>query len=316
MNPPRFDYIVQYLTSRLFLTLTQALPLGAALRLGELGGRLMPRWTRKNFDTGVQNLLSAFPGMRKEEATQLILRMYEHFGRASAEMSLAPRLLTKSNWRNHVVIRNEERFHAVRDAGKGAIFVTLHMGVWEMFGILLHHLGFDTTTVYRPIKNPYIEKLILKSRRALGQSMIPRDGALPSLLRVLRHKGYIALLTDQHAKRDGVWAPFFGRPASATPAPALLALRSGAPIVTGYTRRLPGTYQFEAVVDEPIHVLPSGDRDADVYRVTLEINRRFEQYIRVAPEQWLWVHRRWHRIPAALDEKGKWVNVGSPRVAD
>ena len=100
--------------------------------------------------------------------------------------------------------------------------------------------------VYRPARNPLVDCMVRRRRVAIGQVMIERKGAVPTLLRVLRRKGYIGLLIDQHAKRDGVWVPFFGRPASTTPAPALLALRTGAPILTVYSRRLPGTYQFHA----------------------------------------------------------------------
>jgi KDO2-lipid IV(A) lauroyltransferase len=179
----------------------------------------------------------------------------------------------------------------------------------------VHRHGITMHSVYRSIKNPLIDRLIRRRRAAFGQIMVEREGAFPTLLRILRRKGYIGLVVDQYAKLEGIWVPFFGRLASTTPGPALLALRAGAPIVIGFARRLPGLYRFEIFFDEPIWAAPSGDRDADVERITLEISRRIEGYVRQAPEQWLWLHRRWRRPPWWILAKGT-ANVGSPGEAD
>jgi KDO2-lipid IV(A) lauroyltransferase len=298
-------HAIPYAYGRLFMLFMQSLPLRTALRVGEWSGVKMVPWTRRSYQTGLGNLLESFPEMTQEEAEDLLNRVYVHFGRAMAEMAFAQRMLGPTSFRRHVEIRNEHVFHEARKAGKGAIFVSAHFGIWEVFSILLKNLEFDTTTVYRPLKNPYVDGYVRRYRKRCGQTMVPRVGALARLLRVLRRGGYIALLADQHAKRDGIWTPFFGRPASTTPAPALLALRTGAPIIMGHVRRVPGVYRFEVVMEEPIYAEPTGDRDADVYRITLAITRRIESYVRQAPEQWLWLHRRWHRIPGRIDEKGK-----------
>ena len=226
------------------------------------------------------------------------------------EVAFGDRLLKPSTFSDHIVLRNEHYLRDVLAAGKGAIFVTAHLGPWEMFGMLARHWGVPLTSVYRPMKNPYIDRFMWRYRAAHGQTLVPKYGAAPALLRVLRRGGYIALLADQHAKDEGLWVPFFGRPASTTPAPALLALRTGAPIVTGYARRLPGLYRFEVFCDEPLFVRPTGDRPADVRNATIEINRRIEGYVRQFPDQWLWMHRRWRTPPAGVLEKGK-ADVGS-----
>ena len=133
--------------------------------------------------------------------------------------------------------------------------------------------------------------------------MRSHPAAARRLLRALtREKSHVALLVDQHTRKEGIWVPFFGRPASTTPAPAVLALATGAPILSGYCRRLPGTYQFEMVIDEPIIARSTGDKKADVERITTDINERFETYIRRFPDQWVWLHRRWHTPPW---ERGK-----------
>jgi KDO2-lipid IV(A) lauroyltransferase len=316
-------YLAEYFGGRMFMVAAQSLPLPAAVKFGEWCGRRMISFSRRSFRTAVDNLLQAFPGMPPAEAEALATRVYEHFGRATVEVALGDRLLKPSTIADHILFRNEEYLRGVLAGGKGAIFVTAHFGPWEMFGIVARSRGISLTSVYRPVKNPYIDRHMLRYRASHGQILIPKYGAAPALLRVLRRGGYIALLADQHAKDAGLWVPFFGRPASTTPAPAILALRTGAPIVTGYVRRLPGLYRFEVFCDEPLFVRPSGDRSADVLNATIEINRRLEGYIRQAPEQWLWMHRRWRSPSAARPagkpadalEKGK-ADVGSARSSD
>jgi Kdo2-lipid IVA lauroyltransferase/acyltransferase len=290
-------HLAEYLAGKIFMTVALGLPLPAAVKFGEWCGRRMIFWTRRSFRTAVENLLQAFPGMSRAEAEALATRVYEHFARATVEVGFGDRLLKPSTFSDHVVLRNEHYLRDVVAAGKGAIFVTAHLGPWEMFGLLARHWDIPLVTVYRPMRNPYVDRFMLRYRAAHGQTLIPKYGAVPALLRVLRRGGYIALLVDQHAKDEGLWTPFFGRPASTTPAPALLALRTGAPIVTGYARRLPGLYQFEVFCDEPLFVRPTGDRPADMRNATIEVNRRIESYIRQVPDQWLWMHRRWRTPP-------------------
>jgi len=293
----RPDFVVQYLTARLSLFMAQAFPLESALRWGERAGRMGNWFVPSRSKIAVDNLLRAYPDMSEAEARRITLRVFEHFGRASVESAVAHRLLRLSTFRNHVVVRNEDRLRKVISDGRGAIFVTAHVGVWEIFGLVLHFMGETFHAVYRPIKNPLIDRLMRKRRLMFDQVLVPRAGAVRKLLRVLRNKGYIGLVADQHAKLDGVWVPFFNRLASTTAAPALLALRTGAPIICGYARRLPGVYRFEVFFDEPINAVSTGDRAADVEQITREISRRMEGYIRQFPEQWLWLHRRWHKTP-------------------
>lgn len=313
MNPFRYMYwLLEYLCMRLFLLAAQALPLPAALRFGEVVGRLTAFATPRRRRIAVGNLLHAYPEMSKAAAKRMVVKVYEHFWRFPVEMAFAPRLLRPSNFRKHVTIRHEDRLREVLSGGKGGIFVTAHLGVWEIFGFALRHLGATCHSVYRPVKNPLIDRYIRRQRAFFGQVLVKRRGALRTLLRAVRKKGYAAILVDQHARRDGIWVPFFGRLAATTPAPALLALRTGAPILLGYSRRLPGTYKFEVFCDVPWTVEPTDNRAADLERITLNISRRIESYVREVPEQWLWLHRRWHEPPSAALEKWR-THVGSFR---
>ncbi len=301
---PHPEYLPEYLATKAFLFLAQALPLPAALRLGEWGGRQVMRWTPGQVRTATENLMAAFPEMTPAQAAQMTRRVYEHFGRSLVEVAMAHRMIRPSTVARHVTIRDDRPLREVIAAGKGAICVTAHLGVWEILGMVLRQYGVDPISVYRPVHNPLMDGELRRRRVLLGQRIIPRVGAFPTLLRTLRANGYIALVVDQYAKGDGVWVPFFGRPASTTPAPALLALRTGAPILMGGACRVEGTYRFEMFLDEPLYVIPGSDRDEDVRRVTEEISRRLEKFICNCPEQWLWMHRRW-RVPNVKAATGR-----------
>jgi len=201
-------------------------------------------------------------------------------------------------------MHDEDAFKRILASEKGAIWVSAHFGLWEIFAMYAGMRDAHLTSVYRPVKNPWIDKAIRRQRAAIGQELVERKGALRALLRALRKEsGHVAMLADQHTRRDGIWVPFFGRLAATTPAPALLALRTGAPIIVWYSRRLPGTFHFGAWCDKPLFVAPSGDRAADIERITREISNRIEKFVRKAPAQWLWFHRRWRTPPAETIEK-------------
>lgn len=304
MNPlVRPDYLAEYLSVRLLTCVAQALPLPAALRLGDWAGRQAAFWTRARFRVALDNVTQAFPAMPRAEAEALVRRVYEHFGRASIESALAPRRMRPRAFADHVSVRNEPLLRQALDEGKGVICLTAHLGVWELYSALLRERGIQPVTVYRPIKNPWLDRMVRRERLAFGQTMVPREGALPTLLRALQEKRFVLLVVDQHVRRGGEWVPFFGRPASATPTPALLALRTGAPILLSYIIRRPGTYRFEAVWDRVLHATRTRDHRADVARVTAEVAQQMERWIRQHPEQWLWLHRRWRTPPPEVLEK-------------
>jgi len=158
-------------------------------------------------------------------------------------------------------------------------------------------LGVPFTTVYRPLDNPLLDAWVRRTRGDVGQTMIPKHGATRPLLKALRAGGMIVLLVDQDSGRHGVFAPFFGAPASTIPTPAELALRTGATILTGASVRVGPGFRYAGEFEPPVDVRDTGDHAADLLCITTEINARIEGVIRRAPEQWLWSHRRWKTKP-------------------
>ncbi len=311
MNPLLAGWqFAEYAAMRAVTMSMSAMPTPLALRTGEMLGEIVGRVIPGRISQAIENLRFAFPGLTQEDAREMALASCRHFGRAAIETALAPRLMRPSNWRERLVIRNDEPLRRVVDAGKGAILVTAHLGTWELFGLVLKYYGAAPHIVYRSMKNPHLDRYVYGFRTAFGQRMIERRGALGPLLRVLRRKGYIAFIADQHVRRGAVAVPFFGRPAATTAGPAALAVATGVPIVVGYGCRLPGEYRFEFLTEGPITARRTSDKAAEIRRITVEITSALERFIRRYPTQWLWFHRRWrpHVIEAAAQGES---DVGS-----
>ena len=224
---------------------------------------------------------------------------FRHLVACAVEMIHFPREQRRRGISGIVDIRGAEHLRQGLAAGKGVVFVSAHMGNWEIAGAVCRELGAPFTTVYRPLDNPLLDAWVRRTRSEAGQTMVPKEGALKPLLRALRGGGTVVLLCDQDARSHGVFAPFFGVPASTIPTPAELALRTGATLLTAASvRRGPG-FRYVVEFDAPVEVKATDDHAGDLVRITTEINRRMERFIRRAPEQWLWSHRRWKTSPPA-----------------
>jgi Kdo2-lipid IVA lauroyltransferase/acyltransferase len=281
-----------------------SLPVEAGMRLGETLGAWSALILRKRRRQTEDNLLKAFPGMSPTEARRLAIRVFQHFGRNAIETIRSKRMVTDDTIRGHLNMVDESLMDRILAAKQPAIWVTAHIGVWEIVARYFALRGVDFTSVYRPVKNRLVDRMLRRMRTDETHKLIERKGALRGMIRALKRENrHVVILVDQHVRKEGIWVPFFGRLAATTPAPAVLALQTGAPIIIWHSRRLPGTYNFEAHVDEPIIVEPSGDRAADIERITRQISNRLESIIRETPEQWLWLHRRWRTPPADVVER-------------
>lgn len=175
--------------------------------------------------------------------------------------------------------------------GKGCIMVSGHMGNWEIGGCLAAARGIPTTFVVTTQRNKLIEAKLDRYREASGAEIVKRRVATKGVLSALKRKRMVAILIDQDAHEDGAFVPFFGRPASTPRGPAVFQLRTGAPLVFAYSIRLPGEryrIHYERIQTE-------GITDAD--ELTALLTSKLEAAIRIRPEQWFWMHRRWKTRP-------------------
>jgi Kdo2-lipid IVA lauroyltransferase/acyltransferase len=238
------------------------------------------------------NLQAAFPDLPERAIRTVTARVFRHFGRvATSFVSLSS--LRKDDVGKWIFVEGWEVLTKALDEGKGAITVSGHLGNWEIMGCLVSRCGFPSTFVVASQSNPLVEELIDRYRIAAGVEIVKKRDAIRGVMTALKRNRLVAMLIDQDAHEDGVFVPFFGRPASTPRGPAVFHVRTGAPIIFVTCIRLPGDryrIRFDRFDSQ-------GETDPDI--ITARLSERLEQAVRETPEQWLWMHRRWKTSPSA-----------------
>jgi len=244
----------------------------------------------------LSNLGRAYPELPEAERRRLARRAAQHLGMTLVEL---PRLLTAPLEETLARIRLEgiEHLHAAMRTHGRALVLTAHLSNWEILCAAHRLTEYGLSVVVRPLDAPWLDAVAVKLRRRTGVDVIDKRGALRPVLEALRHGRMVGILMDQNAaRREGVFVEFFGHPASTSRSLALLAVRTGAPVVPIFARRAPGT--GHTVVIRPALAPPtSNDPDAAVVELTTRCTAEIERAIREAPEQWLWSHDRLRTRP-------------------
>ena len=185
--------------------------------------------------------------------------------------------------------------------------VTGHFGNWELMGRYWALRTGSIMSVAMPLKNPAVDAILQKARQVTGQQIVAREGALRKLVRFLRDGGTVGLLLDQNTapEEGGVFADFFGKPASVSAVAGILAPMTGAEIIVGYALpRADGTYRGEMPHWVPAEEIAALDRKGAAQELTQRITGFYEEAIRTRPDCWLWSYKRWRYIPAGMAAEG------------
>ena len=185
------------------------------------------------------------------------------------------------------------------------IIVTAHFGNFELGGYGLGVLGFPTYTVARPLDNRYIDSFLARFRGATGQHLISKNGGYDQIERVMSEGGTMAFLADQYAGEKGCWVDFFGRPASAYKAIALLALEHDALVAVCASPRLGRPLWVEMSLEGMTDPREAGNEAGTVRELTQWYTSCLEAAIRRHPEQYWWLHRRWKDTRKKRGERQK-----------
>jgi KDO2-lipid IV(A) lauroyltransferase len=248
------------------------------------------------------NLTHAFPEMSPAERLRLARGMWEHLFLLVLEVAHSPRKIHETNWREFVELKNKAELVEYLLDDRPLLIVSAHLGNFEVGGYVLGILGFPTYTVARTLDNLYLDRFVNRFRGGTGQHIIPKNGGIDQIVNVLSHGGAMVFLADQYAGPRGCWVNFFGRPASAHKAIALLALDNNARISASAVRRLDRPMHFELNNYQTIDPHEAGSDLCTVRDITQWYTTRLEELIRRAPEQYWWLHRRWKDT---REKKGK-----------
>jgi heptosyltransferase II len=283
-----FDYPV-YLFYRAGTDLFTLLPLPFLFAMGQISGALawlvLPQYRK----LARRNMRIAFGGELSEKQMRRIVR--RHFRQLGANLLCSvkftrmpmEKILERVRLENFEYVEN-----CFRQKQPFVLFLS-HIGSWEFCTRLFPHFsrGQRTATVYQRIRNPHIDRHVREARSRFGLEVFERSKGFGKAIELLRSGGGIGILMDQHAGDGGLWTPFFGRLASTTPLPALLARRTHAKLI-GFAVQTEGFARWRAVAETPI----DGWGDS-IEKLTAGGNEILESQIRRAPEDWFWVHNRW-----------------------
>jgi len=301
------DYL-QYLGVRIFAMFVHMFPVERNYRTARWLGEILWRLDRRHRRIATEHLRLSFPHWTPQRVDRVARKSMHNMAYLAVEVLFVPRLITPATWRRHVRLVNiAESLRLLIRRESGFIFLTGHFGNWEIAGYLMATLGFPSVSLARPLDNPLLNEFLLGVRERTGQAVLGKKGATEGMSEVLTRRGTLAFIADQDAGRKGLFVDFFGRPASTYRSVALMAVRHEVPVVVAYGRRRRPRFEFDVGVQRIIYPREWADKDDPVAWITQEYTRQLEMIIRRAPEQYLWVHRRWKHRPDGAKAGGDGV---------
>jgi KDO2-lipid IV(A) lauroyltransferase len=246
----------------------------------------------------MRNLQLAFPEKSAHERRRILRGEFTSLGRQLAEVCLFPSY-TRENVTKIVVYDGFENFERAEARGKGVIYLTAHLGGWELSAFSHSIQGHPLHVVMRGMDNPFLDRFITHLRTMHGNRAVDKDNFVRGLLSAMKAGETVGILMDTNmTPPQGVFVDFFGIPACTASGLARIALRTDAAVVPGFTIWDRELRKYRLRFDPALALIRTGDEEADIVANTALFTKVIEEYVRRYPDQWLWVHRRWKTRPA------------------
>jgi len=283
-----------YWALRMVAFALNCLPLRIALAFASIIGRiwfLIDRKHRRRMVVDIARSLS----LSEAEAYAIAKRVHAHFGMAAIEFLRFDKMKPEELYARVEYDRDQIEMYMKTIKERGAIYITGHIGSWELAGGWTVHQGWMRGAIARPLKNPLLNQWLRQKREALGMEIWDQEGAILRAMKIVKGKEAFAMLADQDGGGKGIIVPFFGRLASTMSMGCDLAMRCNAPMFVGAVLR-EGPMRYRLVIEDMLEPNPEADPKEERIRLATEMNRCLEAFIRKAPEQWIWFHHRWRTV--------------------
>jgi Kdo2-lipid IVA lauroyltransferase/acyltransferase len=289
---PFLAALAQHLESALFrfvFWFMRRLSLERALRLSAFVFSLAGRRSDKA-NKARENLAIAFPERSAQWREHTIRQIFRYLGVSAAELIKLEQIWQERDKRIEFVLEPEALQHM--QSRRPTIFITAHVGAWQVATLVTRQYGFDTSAIYAPESNPLMNDLMLKLRKSIGENLIAADAGPRPLIKELNAGRSISMAMDTRPE-NGKLIPFFGVDALTNTSAAGLALHTGAALVAARAERLPGARYRITVYNPLVSPIPNAPVKEQAVALTAMAYRYFEEWITEYPEQWLCLKRRW-----------------------
>lgn len=288
---------LEYAAVRVSLAVLRILPRGAARAGAAAVARALYAFSPRLRKTAEFNLRLAFPDWSASHRREVIRNMIRNLGWMAAEFARLPGY-TGKNISDLVVLDGHENFLAGHNRGKGVLYLTGHIGAWELSSFAHALYGYPLYYMARPLDNCKLDALVNHYRALSGNRPIFKNESARGMLKVLKDAGTVGILADQNTMpEEGVFVDFFGTPACTTTGLARVALHTGAAVVPGYAVWDQALKKYRLRFEPPVELIRTGNTEQDIFENTRKFTKVLEAIIRQHPEQWVWLHGRWNTRP-------------------
>ncbi len=288
---------LQYTVAWTFIKTLGVLPRFISRSLAAGGARLLLMLRPKLQQTAEFNLKLAFPEWSEADRRVVIHKMARNLGWMAAEFARFPRY-SKNNIDQVLVLDGHENFLEGYNRKKGVLYLTGHIGAWELSSFAHALYGYPLHYMARPLDNRALDEMVNRYRGLSGNKPIFKNESARVILRVLKEAGTVGVLADQNTMpEEGIFVDFFGTPACTTTGMARVALHTDAAVVPGYAVWDNEIMKYRLRFEPPVELVRTGNAERDIAENTQRFAKVIEGIVRRYPEQWVWIHARWKNRP-------------------
>ena len=301
----KVDYAV-YLVVRVLVFLVQIIPIFITIEIARFAGWVAYLLDKRHRKIARENLKYAFPDHSDAEIEALVLASFRHILMMAVESAVLVHRLnpkTVDKYVRHADMKNFHRTLEWNQSERPVIYLTGHLGNWEVISFGMAYHGIKATVIGRALDNPYLDEYARGLRSATGMNMVDKDGAIDEVNRTMAEGGNLGVVCDQDAGPKGIFVEYFGRPAATFKSIALLSLEHNAPILVVGCVRTGSPLKHLIFMEDEILPEEYGDEPNAVRLITERYTAALERIVRRYPDQYFWLHRRWKSEPRKRKKK-------------
>jgi KDO2-lipid IV(A) lauroyltransferase len=285
-----------YYGTNILISIFKIFPLSFDSWLGAELGKIAYLLLKRERKKSINNILKAFPDKDTRWANEQLKKGFANFGRSIMELIKLDTIVKHID--EYIKVENFEVFELARAKGKGVIWITGHIGNWELMPVYFAQKGYETYVVAKELYDPRMDKLLNRLRERYGVHPVIRgsSGSGKKILKALRSNAILGMLIDQDTDVQGVFVKFFGDSAFTPRGASDLAIKTDAGIVAGFITRV-DTKHHIITLHAPVLPNKTLDYEKDVLLLTQALTDTIEQHIRQHPYDWVWMHSRWAKRP-------------------